>query len=435
MPAIRTSFSAEDFLPEDVRGAIHRRIREIGGIGLLALAAAAAMALASWSAQDPSLSHATAAPVRNLLGVPGAIAADLLTQLIGLASIALVLPIAVWGWRLLTHRSLDRERLRLVLWIFGALAATAFASSLPATRAWPLPTGLGGVVGDALLRLPASLAHAPLSGALRIAIGGATGMAAMVALAFSMGLGWRDRLEGEGEPEEAASDPAEEERNWISLGWIHHGILSLRARLGRLFRTTARRPAAQAPKIRIEPAAAACDDEAWEEEAEDEEDGPAPRARKRARSPARTATRRSRSGFELPSLSLLTAPKSSDRTTLSAETIQENATALESVLADFGVRGEIINAHPGPVVTLYELEPAPGIKSSRVIGLSDDIARSMSALSARVAVVPGRNAIGIELPNPRREKVYLRELLSAPDYADSTSKLALSLGKTIGGET
>jgi S-DNA-T family DNA segregation ATPase FtsK/SpoIIIE len=433
MPAIRTSFSAEDFLPEEVRGAIHRRIREIGGMGLLALAAAAAMALASWSVQDPSLSHATAAPVRNLLGAPGAITADLLMQLIGLASIALVLPIAVWGWRLLTHRSLDRERLRLVLWILGALAATAFASSLPATRAWPLPTGLGGVIGDALLRIPASLMHAPLSGALRIAIGGATGMAALVALAFSMGLGWRDRIERE--PEDTGSDPAAEEaRSFISLGWIHHGILSLRARLGRLFRTTGRRPAPQAPKIRIEPASAESDDEAWEEEAEDEEDGPAPRARRRARSPARAGTRRARSGFELPSLSLLTAPKSSDRTTLSAETIQENATALESVLADFGVRGEIINAHPGPVVTLYELEPAPGIKSSRVIGLSDDIARSMSALSARVAVVPGRNAIGIELPNPRREKVYLRELLASEGYATSGAKLPLCLGKTIGGE-
>ena len=434
MPAIRTGFSAEDFLPEDVRGAIHRRIREIGGIGLLALAAAAGTALASWSAQDPSLSHATAAPVRNLLGVPGAVAADLLMQLIGLASIAFVLPIAVWGWRLLTHRSLDRERLRLILWIFGALAATAFASSLPATRAWPLPTGLGGVIGDALLRVPASLAHAPLSGALRIAIAGVTGIAAIVALASSMGLGWRDRVEGEGEPNDTASDPAAEEaRSWISLGGIHHGILSLRARLGRLLKT-AGRPAAPAPKLRIEPAAAELDDEAWEEAAEDEEDGPAPRARKRKRAPARTGARRSRSGFELPSLSLLTAPKSSDRATLSVEAIQENATALESVLADFGVRGEIINARPGPVVTLYELEPAPGIKSSRVIGLSDDIARSMSALSARVAVVPGRNAIGIELPIPRRERVYLRELLASEDYATSGAKLPLCLGKTIGGE-
>ncbi len=98
------------------------------------------------------------------------------------------------------------------------------------------------------------------------------------------------------------------------------------------------------------------------------------------------------------------------------------------------MRGEIINARPGPVVTLYELEPAPGIKSSRVISLADDIARSMSALSARVAVVSGRNAIGIELPNPTREKVYLRELLASRDYVDSNLRLALGLGKSIGGE-
>ena len=114
--------------------------------------------------------------------------------------------------------------------------------------------------------------------------------------------------------------------------------------------------------------------------------------------------------------------------------IRENATALESVLEDFGVRGQIIDARPGPVVTLYELEPAPGIKSSRVIGLADDIARSMSAVSARVAVVSGRNAIGIELPNPSREKVYLRELLGSNDYDNSAAKLPLCLGKTIGGE-
>jgi len=114
--------------------------------------------------------------------------------------------------------------------------------------------------------------------------------------------------------------------------------------------------------------------------------------------------------------------------------LQENATALEGVLGDFGVRGEIINARPGPVVTLYELEPAPGIKSSRVISLADDIARSMSALSARVAVVSGRNAIGIELPNPTREKVFLRELLASRDYADTQHRLPLCLGKSIGGE-
>ena len=132
---------------------------------------------------------------------------------------------------------------------------------------------------------------------------------------------------------------------------------------------------------------------------------------------------------------MLTAPKASDRQPLSKSELETNSRALEGVLQDFGVRGEIVKANPGPVVTLYELEPAPGIKSSRVIGLADDIARSMSALSARVAVVPGRNAIGIELPNAHREKVYLRELLSVKDGNESVAKLPLCLGKNIGGES
>jgi len=140
-------------------------------------------------------------------------------------------------------------------------------------------------------------------------------------------------------------------------------------------------------------------------------------------------------GFQLPPLHLLAEPKSVAKDpSLSQDALEQNARMLEGVLEDFGVRGEIIQVRPGPVVTLYELEPAPGIKSSRVIGLADDIARSMSAIAARVAVVPGRNAIGIELPNQGRETVYLQELLSSRDFENSKAKLALSLGKTIGGE-
>jgi DNA segregation ATPase FtsK/SpoIIIE, S-DNA-T family len=141
-------------------------------------------------------------------------------------------------------------------------------------------------------------------------------------------------------------------------------------------------------------------------------------------------------GFQLPSVHLLAEPKSIARdVTLSPEALEQNARMLEGVLEDFGVKGEIIHVRPGPVVTLYELEPAPGIKSSRVIGLADDIARSMSAISARVAVVPGRNAIGIELPNQKRETVYLRELIASRDFESSKAKLAMALGKTIGGES
>ena len=138
--------------------------------------------------------------------------------------------------------------------------------------------------------------------------------------------------------------------------------------------------------------------------------------------------------YELPPLSLLTAPVKLERSTLSDEALEENARMLESVLDDYGVKGEIVSVRPGPVVTMYELEPAPGLKASRVIGLADDIARSMSALSARVSTVPGRTVIGIELPNAVREKVVLREILSARDFGDSNMRLPLALGKDIGGE-
>ena len=140
------------------------------------------------------------------------------------------------------------------------------------------------------------------------------------------------------------------------------------------------------------------------------------------------------SPYQLPPLSLLAQPKGVGDAHLTDEALEQNARLLESVLDDFGIKGEIINVRPGPVVTLYELEPAPGIKSSRVIALADDIARSMSAVSARVAVVSGRNAIGIELPNAKREMVYLRELLETQEYESHNSKLGLALGKNIGGE-
>jgi S-DNA-T family DNA segregation ATPase FtsK/SpoIIIE len=138
--------------------------------------------------------------------------------------------------------------------------------------------------------------------------------------------------------------------------------------------------------------------------------------------------------YELPPLSLLANPSAGQRNQLSDEALEENARMLESVLDDYGVKGEIVSVRPGPVVTMYELEPAPGLKASRVIGLADDIARSMSALSARVSTVPGRSVIGIELPNATREKVVLKEILAARDFGDSNMRLPLALGKDIGGD-
>ena len=142
---------------------LRKRFRELAGLALIALAFTGATALATWSVQDPSLSHATNAPVRNMIGLQGAIAADLLMQLLGLASVVLVLLVAILGWRLLTHRPLYRERWRLLLWLAVAIFAAAFASCLPRTATWPLPTGLGGVIGDALLRAPVFF-FGPISG-------------------------------------------------------------------------------------------------------------------------------------------------------------------------------------------------------------------------------------------------------------------------------
>ena len=137
--------------------------------------------------------------------------------------------------------------------------------------------------------------------------------------------------------------------------------------------------------------------------------------------------------YELPPLNVLTNPTIIERQQMSDESLEENARMLEAVLDDYGVKGEIVSVRPGPVVTMYELEPAPGLKASRVIGLSDDIARSMSALSARVSTVPGRSVIGIELPNVTREMVVLREILSSRDFGDGKQKLPLALGKDISG--
>ncbi|HWN50815.1 MAG TPA: DNA translocase FtsK [Xanthobacteraceae bacterium] len=443
MSSAERSHYGGSFLSDDFHAAIRRRLRELGALVLFAAVGIVAAALATWSVNDPSLSYATSAPVRNLLGATGAIAADLAMQLFGVATIAIILPPAFWGWRFFTHRILDRLRWRIAAWIGGLILSAAFASCLTRTPRWPLPTGIGGVAGDALLRVIASIAGGPLHGAGQTFAETIFGTLAFVTVAIASGFGFHqpDRDTETEDDEEGARDAGS-----ISIGWLVHAFLSLKARVIRsivqLFGAVAIfRRQVSTEWLRSEPRLGARSGEAeephepWHEADDDEtQDAKAMQARKSNRKAAR-ADRKSAGGYELPSLSLLAAPKASERAAPSMEAIRENATALEHVLSDFGVRGEIINARPGPVVTLYELEPAPGIKSSRVIGLADDIARSMSALSARVAVVSGRNVIGIELPNQTREKVYLRELLADDDYAGSGAKLALCLGKTIGGES
>ncbi|HSM19625.1 MAG TPA: DNA translocase FtsK, partial [Hyphomicrobiales bacterium] len=326
----------------------------------------------------------------------------------------------------------------------------------PVPVTWPLPSGLGGFLGDKLLAvilasfaLPAGLVTHTLAGLLfaGLALAG-LGYAADMSLS---------RLLVEREDEDFEDDDDEDERRSSLLGGLVHLVFAARARTLRLSRLLLdwrrlfgrRRIDPDDPDLlpdgRIEPHFARPG--ARRGSALDEEDGvPGGRScrvedKAPALKPGKRAAREAQpslfsgSAYRLPHLQLLSMPKpASRRTTVNAQALEQNARLLEGVLDDFGVKGEIINVRPGPVVTLYELEPAPGIKSSRVIGLADDIARSMSAIACRVAVVPGRNAIGIELPNAEREMVYLREILASQDYERSKAKLPLALGKTIGGE-
>jgi S-DNA-T family DNA segregation ATPase FtsK/SpoIIIE len=448
MPAIERVIPLVGQLPAAIREALARRLRELAGLGLLGLSGVAAAALMTWSVQDPSLSHATSRSIRNIVGYPGAIGADLLMQILGFGAIMLILPVAIWGWRMLTHRTFDREALRIACWILCTVIAAGFASCWPHGGSWPLPTGLGGVVGDALVRAPA-VVFGPPGLSYRLLLGFILFAAMMATLLVAGGFGSRAKQQ-ELTPIEDDDAPFEEigDRGSVSLGWLVHAAMSAKARLWRLAILTYRwLVASPAPRMsfdrqepnlsaaRAAPSLAPQADEDFDEDLdEDDDDAPAARAPRKKPAP-RAPQRKSSDKFELPSVNVLTAPRASDRQPLSKTELDTNSRALEGVLGDFGVRGEIVKANPGPVVTLYELEPAPGIKSSRVIGLADDIARSMSALSARVAVVPGRNAIGIELPNPHREKVYLRELLSAKDGNESVAKLPLCLGKNIGGES
>jgi S-DNA-T family DNA segregation ATPase FtsK/SpoIIIE len=473
--------------PEQLREFAAHRLAEAAGALMLALAGAATLALVTWSAHDPSLNHATGGHVRNLLGHPGAVVADLLMQLFGLGAVAAIVPLALQGMRIVKRRRIERAPLRLGLWIVGIFATAATASLLPPTDRWPLPTGLGGVAGDAILAAPRAIFAG--SGPIMAIFGVAAAFVAILSVSGASGLGFetqndiRDESFEEREPVAYAED--DEDRAGepgfalISLGALIHMGLTLKCWVARLFgklRARAGAPAEEptpAPP-RVEPT---FDDvetyyptfsrRARPLDEDDEDAGSAPMTAPRAagaagtrpaeprqqtggrqaeapvapaprrvtREPARAPMRAAPESYEYPELELLAEPKNrGGAVTVSEDILESNARVLEGVLEDFSVRGEIINVRPGPVVTLYELEPAPGIKSSRVIGLADDIARSMSAVSARVAVVPGRNAIGIELPNQRRETVFLREIVASDDFLHSKHKLAIALGKTIGGE-
>ncbi len=387
-------------------------LRVLAGLAIAGLGLGLAAALITHNPADPSLNSVTSAAPTNLLGIAGAWLSDLLLQGFGLAAALLVPLFLVAGARISAGHAPGRLRRGALLSLLATLLG-AIALGL----AWPAPVGnldagAGGVTGFAAARLVSGL---PWPADFDPAVG-ALGVAALVALATLAAL-------------IVALEPRRAE---------------LAALFGRLPRS---RPAeADAP---------------WADD-DDEADDPAPRPGIRAArpnplpEPEAEATQRRIAGpaprpqpprkapdaqrsldlgdrADLPPLSLLKPPPKGGSAQVDEAALEQNARLLEAVLDDYGVKGRIVGLAQGPVVTLYELEPAPGIKASRVIGLADDIARSMSAVSARVAVIPGRNVIGIELPNMRREMVALSELVAADAFHASGGTLPMILGKDISG--
>ncbi len=384
---------------------VRQAARLAAGGALAFVGLALALALVSYSPADPSFNTATARVAGNAMGDIGAHVADLLLQLAGWPMLMLVPALMLAGWRVARAEPVPVARMA-----GGSLAGAAVLSLAAGGSGMAdlgAPAGPGGLLGQTLSGIAASaeaipeLADVPMGLVLAILL-------APIGLAL---LAWGSAISRDAVTDAfaAANDlltPDTEE--------AEPGSLPLP------------KPARPRPAAAEAPAAP--------------EPGPVVVVERPER-PGRSdrAVRDKQKSLDLgdaavlPGLDLLAPPPSQPRARIDAGALEQNARLLEGVLEDFGVRGRIGEVRPGPVVTMYELEPAPGIKASRVIGLADDIARSMSALSARVAVVPGKNVIGIELPNQVRETVSLSELLGSADFDSRSVTLPLVLGKDIAG--
>ena len=404
------------------------------GAGLL-------LAVATYNYDDPSLNAATGAEATNALGGAGAAIADILMQSLGLVGWLAALLMLVFGLTRVSQADPAAERrdlrLRALVGVAGLLALAGVLAALPTPAIWQSAKGLGGFWGDGLLRLIAAIFDfARLPGARLIA---AVLLAIGAAIALGYAIGFR-RFDPEAIA--VAVNGALQPRERAEPEPVAAPARAPRARKSVETPVPPRRPAR--PEVEPPEQAYTPPPVAAEDEDEDEPVAARPLAIAKPKTLPKDSGREQREqqkafnfndegGFQLPELAMLAKakPRSSD---VDAAALRQNARLLESVLAEFGVKGQIDQIRPGPVVTMYELVPAPGVKTARVVALADDIARSMSVISCRVAVAQGRNAIGIEMPNSRRETVYLRDLLSSNDYDKSTSILPMALGETIGGE-
>ncbi len=417
------------------------------GLGLMAAALFLTLACLTYHVEDPSLNTAAkTTAIQNWMGGPGALWADLWLQSVGVGVLPVIAFLAVFGAQLWRGQVTMPAPLRVILYLtLSVLAAAVAGARLPGFGFLPQPY-LGGAMGMMGLNALAGWSQVYLGPWVHLAVAGLMVPVAFIAFALAVGITPRGAL-----------------ARLLAVALFLYGtVLQLwflvydRVQLWRnpeyvpdhdRLHHRARRIMEEDEDLELE------DDTAYvdSDDAESEESAAPRTTSRRALSeikvvrPKAAKSRRKASpkqmelgdvasDFALPDLDLLQdAPVLSDADKIDENALRKNADMLQTVLADYHVRGDIASIHPGPVVTLYELEPAPGTKSSRVIGLANDIARSMAALSVRAAVVPGRNVIGIEIPNKKRQTVYLRELLTSETYAASTAKLALVLGKDIGG--
>jgi S-DNA-T family DNA segregation ATPase FtsK/SpoIIIE len=364
-----TSFFAFDRIPDTAKIYVTNRLTEVIGAGLVIGVLAAALSLVTWSAQDPTLNYAHDGAVRNLLGAPGALMGDLIMQIWGMSALALLTPVAIWGWHLMAHHRLDRFVGRITFLFCGSACTAALASLLPVTANWPMPTGLGGVVGDAMITLPRILIDGAHFGSLVSALVFAVG--AIIALSAAASPVARkispDEIESRTSKHrnqvtpESADEVNEPGVALVSLGAITHAVLSLKARLFRyisrpVFFSKARKIEPTLSYSRKEPSfpgSVSISQRATVQVASDHVNeapldlrndkiviGPTPAKIKIGVRAAREAqpSLLEVDTFELPPLALLMEPKRTNAGKLSAESLEQNARLLEGVLDDFGVK-------------------------------------------------------------------------------------------------
>jgi len=448
------------FLSPEMTAFLRRRLHELAGIVMFLCGLALCIAILGHDSSDPSMNHAVAREAANPLGLSGAWISDLLLQSIGAAAIQPGIVLMVWGWRIGAHRTMGRTWIRLSALPLMLLLATIALAAAGTPDAWPVKIGLGGITGSVLSADLAALANALGMPLWPITL--VTALLAITAFVLTLGVSRGEWITGL----KSAGRISGRVGGSTAKAGVTGGRWSGRMaqRLGGASWSVFRR--ARLPSFGRNNKPQLHDDEDIDvAPLEDRDDGrreptlgrprrpapedpeePAPKkkivaarrkkpaAGKRAAEADQQRLDLNTGEYALPPLDVLDEPPEDyGQNKQDEEALSENARLLESVLEDFGVRGRIVKVRPGPVVTLYELEPAPGTKSSRVISLADDIARSMSAVSVRVAVVPGKNVIGIELPNATRELVALRELVESKDFEKNTGGLTLVLGKDIGG--